>query len=157
MPFGPWRFAVETCQSPVRYPSRRKVARAVSTVRPALVNADLLSVHTAAAYALPLNSNGNSDVSAPSGASTTQITSSRGAHGGYSLARPPKKITVMDILCAIESCFDKFFCKHDRYQCKRYAECRTRPFWEKLRITLKQELTRTTVADLMGPQGHDHK
>lgn len=85
------------------------------------------------------------------------LKSSRGARGGYSLARSPKKITVMDILVAIENCFDQFFCKHERTQCKRYAGCRTRPFWERLRAALKQELTGTTVADLMESKGHDHK
>lgn len=85
------------------------------------------------------------------------LKSSRGAHGGYSLARPPKRITVMDILVAIENSFDQFFCRYERRQCKRYAGCRTRPFWEKLRSALKQELTGTTVADLMEPQSHDHK
>jgi Rrf2 family protein len=85
------------------------------------------------------------------------LKSSRGARGGYSLARSPKKIAVIDILAAIENGFDRFFCRQERHQCKRYAGCRTRPFWERLRNVITRELTGTTVADLMESKGHDDK
>ncbi len=57
------------------------------------------------------------------------ITSSRGANGGYFLARPPKQITVGEVVRALEDDMEIIECVKDGGKCKC---CPSSKVWKKL-------------------------
>ncbi len=73
----------------------------------------------------------------------------RGKGGGYRLNRDPGDYTVGEILRLVAgslapvACLD---CKPN--DCKRTAECRTLPLWEKLHALIENYLDGVTLADL---------
>jgi len=61
------------------------------------------------------------------------LTSTRGAHGGYSLARPAAEVSVADILHAAEGNYAPVSCQEiESGDCPRKAGCQTFDFWEGL-------------------------
>lgn len=80
------------------------------------------------------------------------LVSTRGAHGGYHLAREPQAITVGDILRAVEGPIAPVVCASEVSQpgcCEREQVCLTRPVWEKVRDSIVTALDSTTLADLI--------
>ena len=62
---------------------------------------------------------------------TTQIVkSTRGAKGGYELAKQPSEITVGDVLKALEGPFDIVPCTSNN-DCERLPQCAACPVWKK--------------------------
>ena len=78
------------------------------------------------------------------------VTSTRGARGGYELARPPVEITVGDVIRAIEGSIVPITCvtDDDCAPCEREACCPTRSVWERVRDRLVETLDGITLADL---------
>ena len=80
------------------------------------------------------------------------VVSTRGAHGGYHLARQPQAITVGDVLRALEGPIAPVQCVSEVRQgdrCEREEVCLTRPVWEKVRDSIVTALDSTTLADLI--------
>ena len=80
------------------------------------------------------------------------VVSTRGAHGGYHLAREPQTITVGDVLRAVEGPIALVQCVSEARQaerCERENVCLTRPIWEKVRDSIVTALDSTTLADLI--------
>lgn len=79
------------------------------------------------------------------------VVSTRGAQGGYTLARPPEQIRVGDVVRAVEGPIAPVDCvSEDEPECKcqHQSDCRTRAIWERLRDTIAETLDSTTLADL---------
>ena len=88
------------------------------------------------------------------------VLSQRGAHGGYSLARPPEDITVRDVVEAIEGsiapvpCVDPAAgasvgeCGENPGGCERATTCVATRVWQKLRDDIVQSLSSFTLAGL---------
>ena len=88
------------------------------------------------------------------------VSSQRGSHGGYSLARPPEDITVKDIVEAIEGaiapvpCVDPAAgasageCGDDPTGCDRATTCVATRVWKKLRDDIVSSLSSFTLAEL---------
>jgi Rrf2 family protein len=75
------------------------------------------------------------------------LESTRGASGGYALARPPERITVGDVLRALEGSLVPMPCLDESgAQCERASQCATRPVWALVRDRLVETLDRTTLA-----------
>jgi Rrf2 family cysteine metabolism transcriptional repressor len=86
------------------------------------------------------------------------VVSQRGAHGGYSLARPPEAITVKDVVEAIEGaiapvpCVDPAAgaspaeCGDDPSGCDRATTCVATRVWKKLRDDIVSSLSSFTLA-----------
>ncbi|HHV93246.1 MAG TPA: Rrf2 family transcriptional regulator [Firmicutes bacterium] len=74
----------------------------------------------------------------------------RGAKGGYQLALPPEKISVGDVIRALEGPIAPVSCVDLDAEagCERHATCPTRGLWERLRDSMIQVLDSTTLADL---------
>jgi Rrf2 family protein len=68
------------------------------------------------------------------------IHSTRGANGGYLLAKPPSQITLQDILSALEGPLSLVACVEKPSLCKRAGTCVSREVWhevtEKILLTL---------------------
>ena len=77
------------------------------------------------------------------------VTASRGAQGGYSLAREPEMISVGEILKALEGSTDLIECVNsERVECDNACTCSARPLWLKLQSRINDVLSTTTLADM---------
>ncbi len=80
------------------------------------------------------------------------VRSIRGPGGGFLLARPPKDITVMDIIKALKVPVVPVFCldKEDEIsQCERVDSCVSRLLWQRLGDKIKEVLKGTSLEDLL--------
>jgi Rrf2 family cysteine metabolism transcriptional repressor len=94
------------------------------------------------------------------------VTSRRGAHGGYQLARPADQITMLDVVEALEGaiapmeCFQvdrdgKVLCSHET---DGDQACATKLLWTRVQGGVTRALSGTTVAELAEFAGqHDRK
>lgn len=81
------------------------------------------------------------------------VKSTRGAQGGYQLAKPPSEYTIGDILRITEGSLAPVAClDHDPIECARAAECVTLNFWRGLFRVVNEYLDGTTLADLSSDQ-----
>lgn len=77
------------------------------------------------------------------------ISSVRGAHGGYLLAKAPEDITVKQIIDALEGPLYPTECVSSPQICERSSECVTRKVWSELERTIAATLDRYTLQDLV--------
>ena len=80
------------------------------------------------------------------------IKSVRGAHGGFTLARPPHKIKLMDILSVSEGQIALVDCVADASVCSRSSFCATRDLWTELQSVIGGVLSSKTLQDLVERQ-----
>jgi Rrf2 family protein len=77
------------------------------------------------------------------------VASQRGSHGGYSLARDPKTITVRDVVEAIEGDIVPVPCTDASAEpCARVTMCAAATVWKRLADDMRKCLESTTLADL---------
>jgi Rrf2 family protein len=85
------------------------------------------------------------------------VTSVRGAHGGYILAKPADQLTLADVIEAVEGPVHLVRCTNPDRQarkCDRTAQCFIRGSVAKVHDGLRRFLGAVTVADLLqGEQG----
>lgn len=77
------------------------------------------------------------------------VQSTRGAHGGYILAKAPSEITVKDILQVVEGPICIVDCIEKPSTCSRSDFCVARDMWGEASKTLAKKLNETTLADLV--------
>lgn len=77
------------------------------------------------------------------------IGSTRGAHGGYFLAKPPEEIKLGEIIVAVEGPIDFVECVCNPDICPRYDGCVTQEIWEELSIKCLETLNSYTLKDLV--------
>ena len=82
------------------------------------------------------------------------LTASRGAKGGYRLARPPREIALLDIVEPFEGKRVRPGCllQPDR-PCRDEAACSAHAAWSKVKATYLGFLEGTTLADIQGHAG----
>jgi len=80
------------------------------------------------------------------------ISSSRGAHGGYRLAKSPSQITLKEIVQTLEGGISFVECVKNPSVCPRVSKCATRGIWEKLDKKISDALSSINLADLMNSQ-----
>ena len=79
------------------------------------------------------------------------VSSSRGAQGGYELAKPPEEITVGDIVRVLEGSFDPVQClsgDFDHEDCEQLEDCVVRFVWKRLRDCTNRVLDSINLRDL---------
>lgn len=80
------------------------------------------------------------------------VTSTRGAHGGYRLARAADQITVRDVISASEhSTFDVHCSTHpvEAERCAESHDCSIRPVWVLLQRRIDEVLDSVRLSDLL--------
>ena len=78
------------------------------------------------------------------------VTSTRGAQGGYQLARHPSEYTVGDILRITEGSLAPVAClEHEPIDCARANECITLDFWRGLYDVINQYVDSVTLEELV--------
>jgi Rrf2 family cysteine metabolism transcriptional repressor len=80
------------------------------------------------------------------------VTSTRGAHGGYELARAPETIAMGEVLRALEGPIAPMICASDDPEhattCARSARCTVNVLWVRVRDAVTTALDSMTLADL---------
>lgn len=80
------------------------------------------------------------------------VTSLRGAHGGYNLARPAREITVADIVDALEEQpFGLTECSASSGVCGLESGCRIRVNWMHINTVVRRALEDVKLADMIEP------
>lgn len=85
------------------------------------------------------------------------VTSTRGAHGGYVLARPAEAITMDQVVLALEGAIAPMDCfvddREGRVHCSHHADdgegCATKLLWTRVQLGVIASLQRTTLAELV--------
>ncbi len=78
------------------------------------------------------------------------VKSTRGAQGGYKLARPAEEYTVGEILRLIEGSLVPVACMKDEpNQCPRSPQCVTLEVWKELNEAISGVVDHITLADLV--------
>ena len=77
------------------------------------------------------------------------IQSTRGAHGGYTLAKRPEEISLQDIFDALEGKICLVDCVENPQECPRVGICPARDIWSVLGEKIRETLSSVTLADLV--------
>jgi Rrf2 family protein len=80
------------------------------------------------------------------------VRSTRGAHGGYQLARAPERISVRDVIAASEhSTFEVHCTSHpvEEERCASSHDCSIRPVWMLLQRRIDDVLESVRLSDLL--------
>lgn len=77
------------------------------------------------------------------------LVSSRGIKGGYSLARPPEDVSVVDVIDALEGPIALTECGTG--SCEREASCRVRAPWQRINRVVRKSLEDVRLSDLVTP------
>ena len=84
------------------------------------------------------------------------VTSTRGAHGGYQLGRPPAEIRMGEVLRALEGPLAPMVCASEDPThagiCERTGFCNVNHLWLTVRSAISTALDSITLADLAVPR-----
>jgi Rrf2 family cysteine metabolism transcriptional repressor len=80
------------------------------------------------------------------------VKSVRGAHGGFTLAKVPNKIKLIDIFSVSEGPLALVECVIDASSCSRSSKCATRDIWGELQSAMHDILGSLTLQDLIDRQ-----
>ncbi len=88
------------------------------------------------------------------------VSSTRGAHGGYTLTRPPEEISMLDVLRTLEGPIGLYSCISDdgtlaACDWDRLNSCSTRVLWSRLRHAIMQTLAEMTLGELVSASAQD--
>lgn len=78
------------------------------------------------------------------------VKSYRGTGGGFILGKAPEKITLLDIVEAVEGPIVLNRCLIDDSACERDAFCTVHPVWKDVQEKMKAVLSGVTLKDLVG-------
>jgi Rrf2 family protein len=77
------------------------------------------------------------------------VNSYRGAHGGYNLSRDPSKITLREIVEALEGNLSLVECIDNPSACHRVSQCVAQDVWCKVSQAIAGTLESITLRDLV--------
>ena len=78
------------------------------------------------------------------------VSSTRGLHGGYQLARPATQISAAAILDALEGPLALTDCAAGHGNCDIEDSCRVGRVWQRLNLAIRRSLYEVTLAQLAG-------
>ena len=78
------------------------------------------------------------------------VSSTRGLHGGYQLARPAAQISAPAILDALEGPVALTDCSVGHGQCEIEESCRVGRVWQRLNLAIRRALYDVSLAQLAG-------
>jgi Rrf2 family protein len=73
----------------------------------------------------------------------------RGAYGGYKLAKPPEQINLCQVLDILEGKITVTECARERKRCDNHMECVTREIWAELTDSIRESFSEITLADII--------
>ena len=79
------------------------------------------------------------------------VTATRGAAGGYRLARRPAAISVAEVIAAIDGDIGITQCSVHAADCERTTYCPTRPHWAAINRAVGAALSAISLHEMIGP------
>ncbi len=79
------------------------------------------------------------------------VSATRGANGGYRLARPASAISVAEVVSAIDGDIGLTQCSVHVDECTRTNYCPTRPHWAAINRAVGEALSAISLADMISP------
>lgn len=76
------------------------------------------------------------------------VTSTRGAHGGYKLARTPSEISAADVIDALEGPVSITDCSAADRHCEIESQCSVGSAWQRINVAIRRALGDITLVDL---------
>jgi Rrf2 family protein len=80
------------------------------------------------------------------------VRSARGAHGGYTLARPPRDISFLEVIEAVEGPVQLNVCLDHKDRCDVSASCTMYQVWKVGQDRMLEVYRRTSLAELIEPE-----
>ena len=77
------------------------------------------------------------------------VTSTRGANGGYRLARAPQEITAADVIDALEGPVSITECSSSAGDCEHEDVCSVGGAWQRINVAIRRALRDVTLNDLV--------
>lgn len=78
------------------------------------------------------------------------VRSYRGTGGGFILGRPPEKITLLEVVEAVEGPIIPNRCVTGDSECNRTSTCNVHPVWVSVQDQVRGILSKVTLKDLAG-------
>jgi FeS assembly SUF system regulator len=79
------------------------------------------------------------------------VASTRGINGGYRLARAPDRITIADVVTAMEGPIGMTECSAHAGLCGHEPHCGVRVNWQRISQAIAGALASVTIADMLHP------
>jgi len=79
------------------------------------------------------------------------VASTRGINGGYRLARAPERITIADVVTAMEGPIGMTECSAHAGACGHEPHCGVRVNWQRINHAIAGALASVTLADMLHP------
>jgi FeS assembly SUF system regulator len=79
------------------------------------------------------------------------VASTRGINGGYRLARAPDRITIADVVTAMEGPIGMTECSAHAGLCGHEPHCGVRVNWQRISQAIASALASVTIADMLHP------
>lgn len=76
------------------------------------------------------------------------VTSTRGANGGYELARPPSEISAADVIDALEGPVSITECSAADSHCDYESICNVGGTWQRINVSIRRALDDVSLVDL---------
>ncbi len=76
------------------------------------------------------------------------VDTRRGTGGGVALARPAERITLLEVVEAIDGPIEFMRCTVESGRCSRTAQCTMRPVWEKAKRQFEELLSVTRLSEV---------
>ena len=83
------------------------------------------------------------------------VNSRRGARGGYALSRPPSKITLREIIRALEGDLTVVDCVAETALCSKAKSCKSRNVWVEVSRRIEDVLDSFTLQDIVEWEGNE--
>jgi FeS assembly SUF system regulator len=77
------------------------------------------------------------------------VTSVRGANGGYAMVKASQKISLAEVIAAIDGNIALTQCCQTGAHCIHHQHCQVRPRWQLINQALLQIFSQYTLADLL--------
>lgn len=77
------------------------------------------------------------------------IRSIKGKNGGYMLIKSPKKISIKEVLEAVEGQYNTVDCAGSVKGCKRNEKCRLKPGFKRINKQINEYFTHLKVIDIL--------
>jgi FeS assembly SUF system regulator len=77
------------------------------------------------------------------------VTSTRGANGGYKLARGPREISAADVIDALEGPVSITECSASDSQCDYESVCNVGNSWQRINVAIRRALEEVSLIDLL--------
>lgn len=77
------------------------------------------------------------------------VVATRGARGGYQLARPPRDISAAEVIDALEGPVSITECSASDSQCDYEASCNVGSAWQRINVAIRLALQEVSLEDLL--------